>query len=260
MHFSATADFIGKSWAIKMTNLIVSESDFEPDFEGDYYDILGVDRKAKIDEIRAAYRRLAMKYHPDRNEGKTTKQFQLIQTAYECLADSKKREFYDNTGTPFASDAEIKDRANEIAVRRIMTVCDTMVTSGDPSMPIEKLALIDPVKTAVTTLVKDQNNLLNELTTLKLEVKRYDFILKRFSRKKTTFKQTVLGHHLQLKIAQLKRNQSLKTLALRINKEAILATSIYEYDVEKEEAFVPTEDSLEEANRKFLKILVFNIP
>ncbi|KAJ2395060.1 DnaJ-like protein xdj1 [Coemansia sp. RSA 2559] len=62
-----------------------------------YYEILGVDEAATDDEIKRAYRRLAMKYHPDKNsEG--TEQFKEISHAYETLNDPEKRAIYDQYG------------------------------------------------------------------------------------------------------------------------------------------------------------------
>lgn len=62
------------------------------------YDILGVARDASIDEIKAAYRKLAMENHPDR--GGDTETFQKISVAYEILSDPQKRQEYDVNGDP----------------------------------------------------------------------------------------------------------------------------------------------------------------
>jgi molecular chaperone DnaJ len=66
----------------------------------DYYGALGVDRKAKPDQIRKAYRRLARKYHPDVNPNnkQAEEKFKEIQEAYNVLSDDKKRKIYDQYG------------------------------------------------------------------------------------------------------------------------------------------------------------------
>ncbi len=71
----------------------------------DYYGALGVDRTAKADQIRKAYRRLARKYHPDVNPGnkQAEEKFKDIQEAYDVLSDEKKRKIYDQFG--FYSDS-----------------------------------------------------------------------------------------------------------------------------------------------------------
>jgi molecular chaperone DnaJ len=66
----------------------------------DYYEVLSVDRSASGDEIKRAYRRLAMKYHPDRNPGdeEAEKRFKEAAEAYEVLTDEEKRARYDRFG------------------------------------------------------------------------------------------------------------------------------------------------------------------
>jgi molecular chaperone DnaJ len=66
----------------------------------DYYEVLGVPRRVSVKDIRAAYRKLARKYHPDLNPGDKSaeEKFKEIQEAYEVLSDTKKRQMYDQFG------------------------------------------------------------------------------------------------------------------------------------------------------------------
>ncbi len=64
----------------------------------DYYRVLGVDEKAGVEEIKKAYRKLAVKYHPDKNPGNkkiSEERFKEISEAYYVLSDSKRRQEYD---------------------------------------------------------------------------------------------------------------------------------------------------------------------
>ena len=66
----------------------------------DYYEVLGVDKSADEQTLKKAYRKLAMKYHPDRNPGdkEAEEKFKEINEAYEVLSDSTKRQTYDQFG------------------------------------------------------------------------------------------------------------------------------------------------------------------
>ncbi len=72
----------------------------------DYYEILEVSRNASLEEIKAAYRKQALKWHPDRNKSpEATERFKKINQAYEVLSNPQKRQLYDQYG-----EAAFKDR------------------------------------------------------------------------------------------------------------------------------------------------------
>ncbi len=80
----------------------------------DHYEVLGVDRQASAAEIKAAYRRLALQYHPDRNPGDRAaeEKFKEVSVAYAVLGDESKRTHYDRFGQvasdlPFGAEADL---------------------------------------------------------------------------------------------------------------------------------------------------------
>src|SRR3989337_4598464 len=65
----------------------------------DYYDVLGVSKTSSADEIKKAYRKLALQFHPDRNKSKEAEEkFKEINQAYEVLSDPQKKQMYDQYG------------------------------------------------------------------------------------------------------------------------------------------------------------------
>ncbi|HMB24010.1 MAG: DnaJ C-terminal domain-containing protein [Chloroflexota bacterium] len=71
----------------------------------DYYKVLGVERNASEDDIRKAYRKLAMQYHPDRNpnDKQAEERFKEINEAYQVLSDPQKRTHYDRLGSDYSN-------------------------------------------------------------------------------------------------------------------------------------------------------------
>jgi len=76
----------------------------------DYYNVLGIDKKATKDDIKKAFRKLAHKYHPDKGNGGTDEaKFKEITEAYSILSDDKKRREYDTYGQAFAGSGPSAD-------------------------------------------------------------------------------------------------------------------------------------------------------
>lgn len=78
----------------------------------DYYEVLGIDRKATDKEVRSAFRKLAKKYHPDLHTGKdktlAEEKFKELNEAYEVLSDKKKRERYDQLGANWKAGSDFR--------------------------------------------------------------------------------------------------------------------------------------------------------
>ena len=81
----------------------------------DYYSTLGVDKKATQEEIKKAYRKLAMKWHPDRNpdnKEKAEQKFKNINEAYSILSDEEKRKNYDQFGSDKPQHSQFQNNGN----------------------------------------------------------------------------------------------------------------------------------------------------
>lgn len=79
----------------------------------DYYNILNISKDASDDEIKKAYKKMALKYHPDKNGG-NDEQFKKISEAYEILSDPDKRQIYDSGGDPKSQNMNFGNQTNDI--------------------------------------------------------------------------------------------------------------------------------------------------
>ncbi|WP_018249132.1 DnaJ domain-containing protein [Orenia marismortui] len=94
----------------------------------DYYKILGVNQDADSSKIKKAYRKLALKYHPDRNSGdkNAEKRFKKISKAYEVLSDKQSRKEYDTK-----LNAEFKQSTRRKAKQRSKTRRENKFSQGE---------------------------------------------------------------------------------------------------------------------------------
>lgn len=102
--------------------------------------MLGVPRKASVKDIRAAYRKLARKYHPDLNPGDKSaeEKFKQIQEAYDALSDPKKRQMYDQFGFNAPVKAESHRRAQAMGTGQVPKI--SISISGDSILAEAALA------------------------------------------------------------------------------------------------------------------------
>jgi DnaJ-class molecular chaperone len=103
-----------------------------------FYSILGVPENANADEIKKAYRKLSLQYHPDRNQGdvEKTKTFQKINEAYETLSDNEKKGEYDMRGkNPFARMNSFGGNGDEMDMNDLFANLFFGMPGGIPGMP-----------------------------------------------------------------------------------------------------------------------------
>ena len=93
----------------------------------DYYKILGIDKKASASEIKKAYRKLALKYHPDKTKGDKTMEvnFKKISVAYAVLSDPEKKNQYDTYGS-----ADFQQRFSQEDIFRNFNLGDILKEFG----------------------------------------------------------------------------------------------------------------------------------
>ena len=91
----------------------------------DYYEILGITRTATLEEIKTSYRRLALKFHPDKNPGNqdAEERFKLLSEAYQVLADTEKRQLYDLYGHAGLAGLDVGHYFFGIVLSQLKCIC-----------------------------------------------------------------------------------------------------------------------------------------
>uniref|UniRef100_A0A8D0EIT4 J domain-containing protein n=1 Tax=Strix occidentalis caurina TaxID=311401 RepID=A0A8D0EIT4_STROC len=97
--------------------------------ETGYYDLLGVRPGASLDEIKRAYRRLALRYHPDKNPSEGER-FKQISQAYEVLSDAHKRALYDRGGERAMKEGGLGNRGGSSGFGSPMDIFDLFFGGG----------------------------------------------------------------------------------------------------------------------------------
>jgi curved DNA-binding protein len=108
----------------------------------DYYSLLGVDRSASEDQIKKAYRKMAMKYHPDHNKDnpQAEEQFKKISEAYAVLSDKKKKQQYDQFGAEgFKQKFSQEDIFRGFDANEIFKTFGVRFGGGDPFQGIHEM-------------------------------------------------------------------------------------------------------------------------
>lgn len=100
----------------------------------DYYEVLGVDRNASQDEIKKAYRKIAIKYHPDKNPGDKSaeEKFKEAAEAYEVLSNTDKRTQYDRFGHAGLGGQGL----GELACQWMISSLNLEIFSADPLLKV----------------------------------------------------------------------------------------------------------------------------
>ena len=121
----------------------------------DYYEVLGVDKNASEDEIKKAYRKLAIKYHPDRNPGnkEAEEKFKEAAEAYDVLHDAKKRQQYDQFGFMVLADLVVMVAlAVQASIPKISSACLEISSEDTEVSEVSKALVASEVMVAVDVM------------------------------------------------------------------------------------------------------------
>lgn len=155
------------------------------------YEALGVERTATPEEIKLAYRRKAMEFHPDRNQGNeeaAAESFRIVQHAYDVLSDPERRAEYDATG----EDGEVEDMAataQEILAQMMVNIAVTMTEGGNPNSAVH-IGRTDPIAILFSQLRDQLRGIERSAQLNTIQAARLKQILERLSSKKRAVTET----------------------------------------------------------------------
>jgi len=205
----------------------------------DLYRVLGVDRKATQKQIRKAFRKLSMAWHPDRNKSDSAhEKFAAVSRAYEVLSDIEHREYYDNVGSPYPAHAELEDAAQRLVVQVIGDMMDRAV--NDPALL--EVQYYDPVQQSKQALRESKQNIHTARNNLQSQISRYENMMKRARRRgNDEFAQSPVGQATSVKIAKLKHQYSVMVVDLKVHDRTLELLDEYSCPADQRPAITPTQ-------------------
>lgn len=208
------------------------------------YEVLGIDKTADATEIRRAYRRASMKYHPDRNggtdEAKTL--FQKIKKAYDILSDRTQREYYDATGDKRPDADELMAQAKDLVSQVFMQVLQQFAT-GEASVEYS-----DPAASAKQFIMNNASQVRENRNAMQKAISKMEAMRKRFKFKDRAFEQSPVGVLLDMNIKNIKKNFTLAGLELDMLAKAVELAGEYSYKMDERPAFRAARFSFDDDN------------
>lgn len=204
----------------------------------DLYDVLGLESTATVEEIQQAYRKAAMKYHPDRTEGdpELTKLFHACKVAFDVLIDPDKRAHYDDTGEFKVSGDDLHVEASQMVHMSVLAAIDEISASEDPRMHVW----------AINPLICVRDKLREDIKALRVEIKKHNATLKRFkamhkrmnSKKNPNFDQTPIGNMIQEKLRWFRSKSYKMDHFVSVRELAVQLIDDYDYDQKPDPEYV----------------------
>jgi len=188
-----------------------------------YYGILGVEKDAAPEKIKKAYRALANKHHPDKNDGKESEVFNELVEAYECLGNDKNRSAYDN-GTYTAKAESLEAKAERLVIEAFIKGLGHI--SEDE---VKYKDLVAFMKEQISGIIK----------TIKKEIKKLEANKRKFTiaRERITGKTGMLYDAATVNVNQLTLLIATGKDELEAFEAALILVDDYEYQTDTRESF-----------------------